>query len=90
VATDPAILFVKPKSINPADKKTLQQAGVIVIEVADPQSVKLTRPHAELSGTEMLTIACDVIGNKMISDASVRDSFADAICAAIVAKHKSR
>lgn len=90
MATDPAILFVKPKAIKLADKKTLQAAGVIVIEVTDPQSVKFTRPHAELSGTEMLTIACDIIGDKMVTDAKVRGAFGEAICAAIVAKHNPR
>lgn len=80
---DPAILFVKPKAISSADKKALSDAGVLVIEVADPHDVKLTRPHAELSGSELLGIAADVIAN--YASTGVRDTFGSKICKAIIA-----
>lgn len=81
---DPAILFVKPKAIKASDKKAMEAAGVIVVEVADPQSVKLTRPHAELSGSELLRMACSVIANN--SSTGTREAFATEICNAIAAR----
>lgn len=55
--SDPAILFVKPKAISQRDKKTLQAAGVVVVEVDDVNNVKFVRANAELSTTEMLNAA---------------------------------
>lgn len=79
---DPAILFAKPKAIKPEDKKALQKAGVIVVEVDDPNSVKLTRPHAELSGSRLLEIACKVLSET--GSAYIQQSFGKQVAEAVV------
>lgn len=78
--SDPAILFVKPKAISVKDKKALQGAGVIVVEVDDPSSVKLVRAHSELSSGALLSAAAAAIQN---GNWNVKNAFAEAICAAI-------
>lgn len=80
--SDPVILFVKPKAISPRDKKMLSNAGIFVVEIEDPQSVKLTRASAELTGTEMLGIAAKAIGQST----SAMDALGKAMQAALVAK----
>lgn len=81
---DPAILFVKPKAITAKDKKALQGAGVIVVEVDDPQSVKLTRAHAEIEGSDLLMAAVEAI--KVSGLASVKEKFVELIFNALRAR----
>jgi hypothetical protein len=80
--SDPAILFVKPKAISQRDKKMLQGAGILIVEVDDPGSVKFTRANAEISSGSMLAIACKVIHSQ--SGPTTRENFAKAICDAIM------
>lgn len=83
--SDPAILFVKPKAISQRDKKTLQQACVIVIEVENVADVKFTRAAAELSSSEMLLAAMKAITKNDYSSSS-KQAFAEALAAALFAK----
>lgn len=82
--TDPAILFVKPGAISARDKKTLQKAGVLIIEIENPADAKFTRAHAELSSTEMLLAAAKAIYQSNM--ALPRELFGKMICEAITAK----
>lgn len=79
--SDPSILFVKPKTISTKDKKVLQGAGVIVVEIDDPASVKFVRAGTELDSSEMLMAACQAISKSSWDEVRVR--FARAICAAV-------
>lgn len=72
--SDPAILFCKPGAVKPADKKALKTAGVLVIEIEDPQSVKFTRAHAEIDGCDLLRVAMQTI-NETKSFQNVREAF---------------
>jgi hypothetical protein len=81
--TDPAILFVKPKAISQRDKKALQSAGVIVVEVENPSDMRLTRANADLSSTQLLVCATQAIAGS--GSDYVKVLFAKAICAAISA-----
>ena len=54
---DPCILFVKPNTISAADKEVLCAAGVIVVDIDDPSSVKFVRAGMEISGSQMLQCA---------------------------------
>jgi len=84
MARDPAVLFVKPGAIKAVDKRTLQKAGIIVVEVDDVANVKLVRATAELSSTEMLALAAAAI-RKANTD-GVRIDFARLICIALESK----
>lgn len=81
--TDPTILFVKPKAISPRDKKALQSAGVIVVEVEDPQSVRLLKANAELDGSAMLRAAAKAMAETGFQS-DVKSAFGKAVCAAIL------
>ena len=80
---DPAILFVKPKAISARDKKALQSAGVIVVEIDNPQDAKFVRAGAELSGSALLLAATQAIETATFE--SVRAEFGRAVCAAVQA-----
>ena len=54
---EPAILPVKPGSINAKDKAALRKAGVTVVECEDPAALRLIRPSVELDGFGMLVAA---------------------------------
>lgn len=82
--SDPAILFVKPKAISQRDKKSLSAAGVIVVEVEDPNAVKFVRAAAELSSTSLLAAATDAIHAAGFD--SVKVAFAKGVIQAIRAK----
>jgi hypothetical protein len=88
VTNDPSILFVKPKSVSQADKKALRQAGVVIVEIDDPQSVKFIKASAEIDGSELLNAAIKAINEHNHTTASVKALFGRAICAAIEAKAK--
>lgn len=89
--TDPAILFVKPGAIKGDDKDRLTAAGVVVIEIDDPQNVKLVRAHAELPQSELLEAAATAIsspgaGRNSLNE--IRIAFAENICKAIINKSR--
>ncbi len=86
--TDPAILFVKPNAVSARDKKSLQAAGVLIVEIEDPNDVKFVRPQAEIPSGEMLRMACDVIARQ--SNPTVRENFAKMICSAIMANGRQQ
>jgi hypothetical protein len=51
---DAAVLFVRPGAIRPSDKGALRKAGIVVVEVADPQDVRLVRAESVLGeGSEL-------------------------------------
>ena len=78
---DPCILFVKPQVINDKDRRALQKAGVVVVEIENPADMKFTRAYAELSASELLRAAAEAIPASEFS----QKAFAKALCAAIVA-----
>ena len=82
---DPAILFAKPKAVSKADRAALKEAGVLVIELDDPQAAKLTRAHAEVDGTDLLRIACQSI-HEANSLNSVKDLFGRNLAAFLAGK----
>lgn len=56
------ILVVKPKALTAADKALLRKAGVVVVEAADPSSVRLIQPEGPaLSGDELFYAAITAI-----------------------------
>jgi hypothetical protein len=84
--SEPTILFCKPKAISPADRKVLEKRGVLVVEVADPQSVRLVKPHAELDAGELLLAAVKAIDDQNSITASARTLFGGHLCDAIKRK----
>jgi hypothetical protein len=65
---DAAVLFVKPGAVRPSDKGALRKAGIVVVEVDDPQAVRLVRAEsvfgagAELPRGDLLRVlakGCD-------------------------------
>lgn len=84
--SEPAILFVRPGAIKPADKGRLRKAGVIVIETEEPEAVKFTRastaaPVEELSHGELLAALARAIkrhGNSYVGEE---------VCNAIIRRH---
>lgn len=59
--TDPTVMFVKPGAIAQRDKNTLRKAGVIVIEIENPQDAKFIRAGAEVSAGGLLVAAVGAI-----------------------------
>ena len=55
---EPAILPVKPGTINAKDKAALSKAGVIVVEHDDPGGLRLIKVNAELDGWACLLRQC--------------------------------
>lgn len=78
---DPPILFVKPGSVKPKDKRTLARAGVIVIEVQEPGEMKFARASSDIDGSALLRAAADAISKTGYGNA--REAFGVALCAAI-------
>lgn len=71
--SDPTILPIKPGSLRRCDKKRLADAGVVVIEVDDPLSVRLLRAHSDVSASDMLMSALKTITETGFGD--VRKQF---------------
>ena len=86
---DPSILFVKPKAISLRDKKALKEAGVIVIEIDDPDSARLVKAGVEIEGGALLRAAADAIMNASITTGTPRELFGKAVCAAIQAEGRA-
>src|SRR5262245_12591862 len=83
--TDPAILFIRPNAISRADKKKLEQAGVLIVEIENPADAKFVRAHAEIESTEMLGLAAKAINGAKYADEG-RVAFAIALCASLMQK----
>lgn len=82
--SDPAILFVRPGAIKPRDRKALQAAGVVVIEVDDPLNMKFVRASTELSGGALLVAAAKAISESGYNT-SAKELFGKALVEAIKA-----
>jgi hypothetical protein len=85
---DPAVLFVKPGAVKAADKTALRKAGVIVVEIADPNEVRFVRAEGvlgpqEMSHGDMLVAAVQAISGG--ADATTRKLFVDALAQALSA-----
>lgn len=87
--SDPSILFVKPRAISSKDKKVLQSAGVIVVEVDDPASAKFVRAGTEVDGGAILKAAAYAIANAGHANGTAKELFGNAVCAAIEAAYPS-
>lgn len=61
--SDVAVLFAKPGSVKPADKRALSKAGIIVVEVADPADVKFVRAATELPAGDLLAAAASAVNS---------------------------
>lgn len=83
--SDPSILFVKPAAISDKDKRALKTAGVIVVEIDDPQNAKFVRAGAELDGGSLLHAAAVAINDTGYGN-DVKAAFGRAICEAIKKK----
>jgi hypothetical protein len=86
--SDPAVLFVRPKSISKADRAALRKAGVVVVEVDNPSEVRFLRPSQEISGGALLVAAAKAIRTTG-SMHSVREVFGRVVCEAIEAEAKN-
>lgn len=52
-----SIVAVRPKAISAKDKKTLATAGIVVIEMDEPETLRFLKPNAELDGNDLLLAA---------------------------------
>lgn len=82
---DPSILFVKPAAISDKDKRALKSAGVIVVEIDDPQNAKFVRAGVELEGGAILHAAARAIADTGYGN-DVKAAFGRAVCEAIKQK----
>jgi hypothetical protein len=72
------ILVVKPKSLTAADKKLLREAGVVVVEAADPSQVRLIQPEGTaLAGDELFYAA--IKGIHLGGDSGTRRIFTETL-----------
>ena len=79
------ILVVKPRSLTAADKKLLREAGVVVVEAADPSSVRLLQPEGNvLPGDQLLYAAMKALSESGGSGA--KSTFTDTV-ARLVEQH---
>jgi hypothetical protein len=83
--SDPTILFVKPAAISDKDKRALKSAGVIVVEIDDPQNAKFVRAGVELDSGSILHAAAKAISETPHMN-DVKSAFGRAICEAIKQK----
>ncbi len=61
------ILVVKPGMVKRADKRLLNDSGIVVIETDDPQSIRLITPEVEFSGSELLLAALVALDSSPLS-----------------------
>lgn len=84
-----AILPVVPGSLSKADKAALRKAGVVVLEHADPSSLRLIRPTAELDSSDMLACAMKALQSSKGSSGgdAQRIAFTNELAIAVLAAH---
>lgn len=89
--SDPAVLFVKPGAIKVSDKTHLRKAGVIVVEVANPEDVRFLRAEGMLGAQELpvgdlLAAAAKAINFNGMSEYS-KKVFGQAVAEALTLRH---
>lgn len=77
--SEPTIMFVRPGAVSADDKTTLHGAGIIVIEIDDPQAVKLVRAGVELEAGAMLNAAARAVRASEYSQRAFGVAVAEAI-----------
>lgn len=55
------VLLVPPGAIKAADRKVLRDAGVVVVETADPAACQFVRAGEVVSSNDMLWAAMDAL-----------------------------
>ena len=84
------LLPVTPGSLTSEDKAILREAGVIVVEHENPSELRLLRPCAELSASDMLMAAMKAL---VTSDTDYsrgtlqRQSFTKFLADAMIKRH---
>jgi len=76
---EPTIMFVRPGAITGDDKATLKGIGVVVIEIDNPQDVKLVRAGVELEAGALLNAAAKAIHKSSYSEVAFGNLVAEAI-----------
>jgi hypothetical protein len=75
-----ALLPVKPGTLSDEDKANLAKAGIVVIEHAEPDTLRLLTPTAELSGGDLLWAAMHALtGPSNSASTSCQADFARAV-----------
>lgn len=54
---EPAIMFVKPGAVSDDDRSVLRDAGIIVVAIDDPASVRLVQAGHDLPASALLAAA---------------------------------
>lgn len=83
---EPTIMFVKPGAVSADDRATLLEAGIIVVQIDDPQAVKLVRAGVEVEAGALLNAAARAIKESEHS----QKAFAIAVANAIELQFKAR
>lgn len=85
---EPTILPVKPGSVSEADKASLREAGVVVIEHEEPDKLRLLRAGYDLAGGVLLLAAAKAlsVGSTLGADEQ-REAFGRNVASALIAGH---
>ena len=82
MSQEPAVLFVKPGAIKQSDKRQLSKAGIVVVEIDDPNAVKLVRAGYEVSRSDLLAAAAGALKS---ASYSTQQAFCEAVCDLLIA-----
>jgi hypothetical protein len=87
--SDASVLFVKPQAISDRDKRRLERNGIVVVEIEDPDAVKLVKAGYELSHSDLLAAAARALKPNNSSSHHTL-IFGDAVAEMILQSHASR
>jgi hypothetical protein len=87
--SEPLLLPVRPGTLSAKDKKSLSDAGVIVIEHERPQELRLIKPHAELDSGDLFVAAMNALTSEAGPSAqNQRETFTKLVAASLNANVK--
>jgi hypothetical protein len=84
--SEPTILFVKPGAISEEDKSALREAGVIVVSIDDPTSVRLVQAGRDLPTSALLAAA----GKAVQASEYSQQTFGNAVGKALELEHEQK
>lgn len=85
-----ALLPVKPGTMSAEDKATLREAGVVVVEHEEPETLRLLTPTAEIGTTDMLRAAMFALVDSGNASTAARADFTTFIAKLVRENHTAK
>ncbi|MEM8801100.1 MAG: hypothetical protein AAGF55_01045 [Pseudomonadota bacterium] len=77
--SDVQVMMLPPGSISKADREELRSAGIVVVEIENPSSVRFVRAGYEVETSDLLSCAASAISEQSYDTPNAKELFGKAL-----------